>query len=104
MDDVKMEKDYIKIDEKDWKAIRVEIWLSPIIIISPILFSGYLIYDWYTRGFLLNENYRYIGELFLAILILLPNLFFDFKFIKSLIKYNKVKNRLTSFKKQVKGR
>jgi hypothetical protein len=97
-----MRDEYIKIDEKDWKAIRVEIWLSPVIIIAPLLFSSYLIYDWYTRGFLMGENYTYMGDLLLALIILLANLAFDIKFIRSLVEYNRIK--LVSFKRQVKSR
>lgn len=81
-------KKYVSFDKYDIQALRLEIWLTPIIILFPLLVSGYLIYDWYTRGFLLN-NPSYTGELLLGLIVLIGNIFFDIPFIKSLIRYTK---------------
>ncbi len=80
-------KEYIKFDKNDIKAIRLEILLTPLIVIFPLLVSGYLIYDWFTRGLLMNIS-QYNGELFIALIILIGNILFDVPFIKTLIRYN----------------
>ena len=79
-----MDKNYVKV-------IRTEILFTPLLIIVPIIVSVFLIYDWFTRGFLAN-NPSYDGELMLGIIILIGNIIFDIPFIKSLITLSKGKN------------
>lgn len=88
----KTAKKYVSFDKHDLQALRLEIWLTPVIIIFPLLVSGYLIYDWYTRGFLLNDP-SYLGELILGLIILFGNILFDIPFIRSLIDYTKQLSR-----------
>lgn len=80
-------KEYIKFDKNDIKAIRLEILLTPLIVIFPLLVSGYLIYDWFTRGLLMDTS-QYNGELIIALIILIGNILFDVPFIRALVRYN----------------
>jgi len=64
------------------KLIRTELWISPFLIIIPIIVSFYLILDWYYRGFSLGIS-TYDGQLFLGIVIFIGNIIFDIPFIKS---------------------
>ena len=82
------EQEYIKIENNNLRLIRTEILLTPILVILPLFVGGFLIYDWYFRGFILN-NSVYDGELILGIIILFANIAFDVPFIKSLIKFKK---------------
>jgi len=80
-------KEYVKFDKNDIKAVRLEILLTPLIVIFPPLVSAYLIYDWFTRGLLMSIS-QYNGELFIALIILIGNILFDIPFIRTLIHYN----------------
>jgi len=81
MNDKKME--YIKQNNNYARVIRTEILLTPLLIIVPIIVSFFLIYDWYTRGFLEN-NTDFNAQLVLGIIILIGNILFDIPFMKSL--------------------
>ena len=65
------------------KVIRTEILFTPLLITLPLVVSILLIYDWYNRGFSVN-NPAFNGELILGIIILVGNIIFDVPFIKSL--------------------
>jgi len=66
------------------KLLRAELLFTPILLITPLLVSLFLIHDWFYRGFL-NGISTYNGELFIGITILIGNILFDIPFIKSLI-------------------
>ena len=83
--------EYMKTDNNYAKVIRTEILFTPLLIIVPIIVSVFLIYDWFTRGFLVN-NPSYDGEFMLGIIILIGNIIFDILFIKSLKTLSKGKN------------
>jgi hypothetical protein len=74
---------YIKNKKIYDKLVRAELLFMPMLIIEPILISVFFIYDWYTRGFLLN-NSAYDIELILGVIILIGNIMFDIPFVKSL--------------------
>ena len=88
---IKEKMEYMKTDNNYAKVIRTEILFTPLLIIVPIIVSVFLIYDWFTRGFLVN-NPAYDGELMLGIIILIGNIIFDIPFIKSLKALSKGKN------------
>jgi len=88
---------YIKNKKIYDKLVRAELLFMPILIIEPILISAFFIYDWYTRGFLLN-NSAYDIELILGIIILIGNIMFDIPFVKSLKTIRKQKDYFTNFK------
>lgn len=83
--------EYVKTDNNYVKVIRAEILFTPLLIIVPIIVSVFLIYDWFARGFLIN-NSAYDVELMLGIIILIGNIIFDIPFIKSLKALSKGKN------------
>lgn len=87
----KEKMEYMKKDNNYAKVIRTEILFTPLLIIVPIFVSIFLIYDWFTRGFSVN-NPAYDGELMLGIIILVGNIIFDILFIKSLKALSKGKN------------
>ena len=70
-------------EKSNAKLRRAELWLAPLLILSPILVSIFLINDWFVRGFSTGIS-RYDGELLLAAIILAGNILFDIPFIKSL--------------------
>lgn len=89
--------DYIENKKIYDKLVRAELLFMPLLIIVPILASAFLIYDWYTRGFLLS-NSAFDIELILGIIILIGNIMFDIPFVKSLKTIRKQKDYFSSFK------
>ena len=87
----KEKMEYMKKNNNYAKVIRTEILFTPLLIIVPIIISIFLIHDWFTRGFSMN-NPAYDGELMLGIIILVGNIIFDIPFIKSLKALSKGKN------------
>lgn len=75
--------DYLKKKEENTKLLRAELLFAPLLIVSPVLVSIFLINDWFIRGFSTGAT-GYNGELLLAIIILFGNILFDIPFIKSL--------------------
>ena len=75
--------DYIKNEKNFARIIRAELLFMPLLICVPLIVGFFLIYDWYVRGFSMN-NPDYIGQLILGIIILIGNIIFDIPFIKSL--------------------
>jgi len=63
--------------------LRLELWFAPVLILVPIGVSWFFVWDWYMRGFSKGASV-YDGELFLGLLLLLGNLFFDVLFLRSL--------------------
>jgi hypothetical protein len=63
--------------------VRLELWLAPVLIIVPLSISLFFLWDWFIRGFSMN-NSLYDGELFLGMILLVGNLVFDIPFLKSL--------------------
>ena len=80
-----MKKDttYLKKDRNNQKFRRIELWIAPLLILTPFLVSTFLIHNWYSRGYSTGSS-LYNGELFIAIIILFGNIVFDIPFIKSL--------------------
>jgi len=79
----KKKMEYIENEKIYDKIVRAELLFMPLLIIAPIIVSVFLIYDWYTRGFLVNDPAFNI-ELILGVIILVGNIIFDVPFIKSL--------------------
>jgi hypothetical protein len=77
----KNEEEYLKNESNDLRMVRTEILFTPLLVILPLIVAGFLIYDWFCRG--------YFSELMLGIIILVANITFDVPFIKSLIKFKK---------------
>ena len=77
------ENEYLKNEYARKRIIRGEILFTPLLVLFPIIVSIFLIIDWYTRGFSMN-NPAFNGELILGIIILVGNIIFDIPFIKSL--------------------
>ena len=86
----KQKMEYMKKANNDSKVVRTEILFTPLLIVIPFIVGVFLIYDWYVRGFSVN-NPDYTGQLFLGIIIIVGNILFDIPFIKSLIKLSKSK-------------
>jgi hypothetical protein len=82
------EKEFLKNESNDLRMVRTEILFTPLLVILPLVVAGFLIYDWYCRGFSQDSSLFY-GELMLGIIILVANITFDVPFIKSLIKFKK---------------
>jgi ABC-type phosphate transport system permease subunit len=82
------EKEYMKNESNDLRMVRTEILFTPLLVILPLIVAGFLIYDWYCRGFS-QDSSLFNGELMLGIIILVANITFDVPFIKSLIKFKK---------------
>ena len=70
------------------KVIRTEILFTPLLIVLPLIVGFFLIWDWYTRGYI-EGNFDYIAELFFGIIIIIGNIAFDIPFIRSLIALSK---------------
>ena len=81
-----MKKTSTQIDYEDIKKnlLRAELWLTPVLLVSPVIVSTILIIDWFYRGFLVGIS-TYNGELFIGIMIIVGNALFDIPFLKSLI-------------------
>ena len=77
------EKDYLEAENKNQKAIRAELWLSPLLIVSPFVVSLLLLWIWLSKGYMTGSS-LYNGELFIAMIIVVGNILFDIPFIKSL--------------------
>ena len=86
---------YIKKGNSNAKIIRTEILLTPILVILPLIISILLIYDWYVRGFSVN-NPAFNGELILGIIILIGNIAFDIPLVKNLKTIRKLKDYFTN--------
>lgn len=82
-------KEYLKTDYKNLKVIKTEILFTPLLIVFPLIIAGYLISDWYLRGYVQCNSSAFEGELILGIIILIGNVVFDIPFIRSLIAYRK---------------
>jgi hypothetical protein len=87
----KEKMEYMKKENNYAKVIRTEILFTPLLIVVPIVISIFLIHDWYTRGFLVNDP-KYNGELILGVIILVGNIIFDIPFIRSLKALSKRNN------------
>ena len=79
--------EYIKNDKNFARLIRAELLFMPMLICIPLIVGLYLIYDWYSRGFSVN-NPDFTGQLILGIIILIGNIIFDIPFIRSLKMYS----------------
>jgi len=83
--------EYLKNENiNDKKIFRTEIIFTPLLVFVPLLVGFFLIYDWYTRDFILNEL-KLTGELILGIIIIIVNILFDIPFIKSLTNFSREK-------------
>ncbi|MEM4258718.1 MAG: hypothetical protein QXL17_06175 [Candidatus Thermoplasmatota archaeon] len=68
---------------------RLELWLTPLLVIIPCLVSFLMIYEWYIHG-LLHNDIRYTPEGMVGAIILIGNIIFAVPFVKTiLIKTNK---------------
>jgi len=63
--------------------VRLELWFAPFLIIMPMSVSMLFLGDWYMRGFS-QQSTLYDGELWLGLLLLCVNFFFDVLFIRSI--------------------
>ena len=82
MKDEKMK--FIKTEYRDSKMIKLQILLSPIMIMLPMIVSILFITEWYTRGFCTGSS-DFDVELILGLTILFGNIIFDIPFVKSLV-------------------
>jgi len=80
---MRKETEYLKKENGTAKLLRAELLFAPILVITPVLVSVFLINDWFVRGFSTGIS-NYNGELLLAVIILSGNILFDIPFIKSL--------------------
>jgi hypothetical protein len=90
MDD--MNKEYLKTDYDDLKVVKSEIFLTPMLIILPLLVGVFFVYDWFYRDYSLGVL-DLDGHLMFGVVILIGNIMFDIPFIKSLIRYRRNKKR-----------
>lgn len=88
---------YMKKENNNAKAIRTEILFTPLLIVFPLVVSIFLIYDWYTRGFSVN-NTAFNGELILGVIILIGNITFDIPLIKNLKMIRRQQYYFSSFR------
>ena len=86
----KQKMEYMKKGNNDAKVIRTEILFTSLLIVCPLIVSILLIYDWYVRGFSVN-NPAFNGELILGIIILIGNIAFDIPLVKTLKTIKKTK-------------
>jgi hypothetical protein len=84
--------EYIKQDKSVEKVVRTEILFTPLLVIFPLIVGIVLIYDWFTRGYLMGDS-TFDGELMLGIILLIGNIMFDIPFIKSLRELSKNKRK-----------
>ena len=84
----KNEEEYLRNKYNNSRLVRTEILFTPLLVLLPFIVAGFLIYDWFYRGFSVG-NSMYNDELLLGIIILVANITFDIPFIKSLIKFKK---------------
>ena len=61
---------------------RLELWLTPFLVIAPIAFAILLILESLTQG-IMRGTTTYDGEFLLGCLILIGTLFFDVPFIRT---------------------
>jgi len=80
--------EYLKKNEDDPKVLRTEIWFTPLLLVFPLIIGSLLIFDWYVRGYAI-DNSEYTGELIIGLIIIIGNIMFDIPFIKSLIEFSK---------------
>jgi len=80
----KEKMEYIKSDNHMERVVRTELLLMPLLVALPIFIGLLFIYDWYSRGFVKDASFEYLGTLMLGIIILVGNILFDIPFIKSL--------------------
>ena len=92
---IKVDIKSIKVDIKSIKekislkkVIRTEILFTPMLIDVPLVIGLSLIWDWYSRGYLM-DNSNYTAQLFFGIIIIIGNITFDIPFIKSLVELAK---------------
>lgn len=83
-------KEYLKNESNELRMVRTEILFTPLLVILPLVVGGFLIYDWFCRGFSVSSS-MYNGELMLGIIIVVANIIFDIPFIVSLIRFNRYK-------------
>jgi hypothetical protein len=85
-----MDRDKIYLGKKhnDIKVIKTEILFTPLLIFLPIIVAGFLINDWYYRGFSMGDA-AYDGELIIGVIILIGNIIFDVPFVKSLLSFRR---------------
>ena len=86
MNEKKME--YLENDYNYRRLVRTEILLMPLLIIAPLIVGGFFVYEWYSRGFLLNVS-DFDGQLILGLIILSANILFGIPFIRDLMKLRK---------------
>ena len=82
-------KEYLKIEHKNFKVIKTEILFTPLLIVFPLIVAGTLISDWYLKGYVQGNSSAFEGELILGIIILIGNIVFDIPFVKSLKHYGR---------------
>ena len=82
------EKEYLKNESNNLRMVRTEILFTPLLVSLPLIVAGFLIYDWFSRGFS-QDSLMLNSELMLGIIIIIANITFDIPFIKSLIKFKK---------------
>ena len=82
------EAGYLKTDKNSKNLIRLEICLSPLLLVLPVIASILLIKSWFYKGYLSGSS-AYDYELILAIVILIGNIVFDIPFVNSLLKLSR---------------
>jgi hypothetical protein len=87
-------KTYVEPEQKRLVILRAELWLSPLLVIAPLLVSILMIGNWYTQGYTLN-TLAYDGQLLLGVLILAGNLLVDIPFLKHLRTTKPLRHYLT---------
>lgn len=70
------------------RVIRTEILFTPMLIVLPMVIGLSLIWDWFSRGYLMG-NLDYTAQLFFGLIIIIGNIAFDIPFIISLIELSK---------------
>lgn len=79
----KEEMEYLKKGSNDVKALRTEIFFTPLLVFLPLFVSCFMIYEWLYRGFFFGSS-SFDSELMLGVIILVGNIIFDIPFITSL--------------------
>ena len=79
---MKHNKQYLK-KQQQAQLIKIELLLTPILIIIPITVSTLMISEWIFNGYL-RGTATYDGELAIGLIITLGNLLFAIPFLKTL--------------------
>jgi hypothetical protein len=62
---------------------RLELWLTPLLIVAPFIIAVVFLVEWFTQGYLTGSS-LHDGELLLGIIIIILTASFDIPFIRTI--------------------